>query len=1005
MKKFVLLAFFAAVVSVIVYSYPGGAAAEAGRDGTGAEGNQGGCGSCHNSGTTDATKVELDSAGVAVTSYQPGGSYTVKISASNGSTTSLTHFGFQLAVVLASGAGTSSAVNTGTWGSTLPTDVQYTLKSTSGLDLNIIEQDNMIPATTGTGGNGSTYVESIPWTAPASGTGSVVIYGIVNEASSESQSKYEAATPVTITEAVAAAPVASVSISETSGSSTICQGSSVTFTATPTNGGSAPTYQWKVNGTAISGATSATYTTTTLPAGSDVITCVMTSNLNGVTGSPATSNSVTVTVNASVAPSVSISPSSNPACAGTNVTFTATPTNGGASPAYQWFNNGNTISGATSATYSSSSLANGNVITVELTSDASCASPTTVTSTGITMNITAPVAPSVSIASNVGNSICAGQSVILTATPTNGGSSPAYQWYKNGSQISGATSSNYTTTTLANNDQISVSMTSNASCVSPATASSNIITFSIVSNATPSVSIVSNQGTTICSGTSVTFTATPTNGGSGPTYQWYKNGSQISGATSSAYTTNSLSNNDQIDVIMTSNSACVSTTQATSNTLTMTVSATSAPSVTISSNSGTNICSGIDVTFTATPINGGSSPTYQWLDSGSPISGATGSTYSSSSLSNGESVSVSMTSNSSCASPTTATSNSLIMNVSSSLTASVSVSSSLGSTICTGQTPTFTANPVNGGSAPTYQWMVNSSNISGATSSTYTPNSVNNGDVITVQMTSNAQCVTQATVTSTGYTITVSSGGAPTITVTSNEGTSICQGTTVTFTAAATLAGTSPTYQWTKNSNHVGANSATYIDNSLVNGDVINCLLTSSLSCASPTTASSPDVTMTVNTPAAVSITATGDTLNATSAVSYQWYENNITIPNATSQSYVATTSGNYSVVITDVNGCQNSANYSYTTAINDVSALAGIRIYPNPANEVLTVDLSAVSAEGKITVRLFDLSGRSLIDDENAVTDGGKTSLNLQGVAGGVYMLQVSQGSEMVYRKVIVGK
>ncbi len=204
MKRVVLLAFFAALVSVVVYSYPGGAAADAQRDGTGAEGNQGGCGTCHNSATTDATKVELDSAGVAVTSYHPGTAYTVKISASNGSTSTLTYFGFQIASVLASGAGTSSATNAGNLGHKFANRCSKYCPRYSGLNINIIEQKQALTHNTGSGGNGSTYVDSIPWTAPAAGTGSIILYGIVNELSSQSNSKYEAASSVTITEAVAA---------------------------------------------------------------------------------------------------------------------------------------------------------------------------------------------------------------------------------------------------------------------------------------------------------------------------------------------------------------------------------------------------------------------------------------------------------------------------------------------------------------------------------------------------------------------------------------------------------------------------------------------------------------------------------------------------------------------------------------------------------------------------------------------------------------------------------
>ena len=65
-------------------------------------------------------------------------------------------------------------------------------------------------------------------------------------------------------------------------------------------------------------------------------------------------------------------------------------------------------------------------------------------------------------------------SVTLTATPTNGGT-PSYQWKKNGVNISGATSDTFASSTLANNDSITVEMTSGAQCLSTTTAISSTL--------------------------------------------------------------------------------------------------------------------------------------------------------------------------------------------------------------------------------------------------------------------------------------------------------------------------------------------------------------------------------------------------------------------------------------------------------------------------------------------------------------------------------------------------
>jgi len=365
----------------------------------------------------------------------------------------------------------------------------------------------------------------------------------------------------------------------------------------------------------------------------------------------------TVTVNPAPVPSVTASTPSTTVCANTSITFTATPTNGGTTPTYQWSKNGTAIAGATNATYTTTTEVNNDSYTVTLTSNAACVSPATATSTAVVITVTTVVTPAVSITAAPAGAICAGKSVTFTANPGNGGTAPTYQWYNGATAIAGQTNITYTSTSLANGDAISVKMVSNSGCASTPNATSNTITMSVTANVTPSVTASVSPNTAICPGASITFTATPTNGGTAPTYQWNKGGTAIAGATNATYTTTSAANNDSYTVTLTSNVTCVTTPGATSSAVVISVNPTLVPSVTVSGSPAT-VCTGQSVTFTATPTNPGTTPSYQWMINLTNVGSATTSTTFTTTalLASTDSVRVVLTSNALCASPTTVTS-------------------------------------------------------------------------------------------------------------------------------------------------------------------------------------------------------------------------------------------------------------------------------------------------------------------------------------------------------------
>lgn len=151
--------------------------------------------------------------------------------------------------------------------------------------------------------------------------------------------------------------------------------------------------------------------------------------------------------------------------------------------------------------------------------------------------------------------------------------------------ISGATAATYTPSSVAAPFNaagtyyfIRKAVLSSTNNVSPnpylATNVSNAATLTVNQIFPASVSIASNQSGAICAGISVTFTATPTNGGTTPVYQWKLNGLNA-GTNNPVYTNSALANNDVVSCLMTSSAPCASGNPATSNAITITVNPSS----------------------------------------------------------------------------------------------------------------------------------------------------------------------------------------------------------------------------------------------------------------------------------------------------------------------------------------------------------------------------------------------------------------------------------------------
>jgi hypothetical protein len=517
----------------------------------------------------------------------------------------------------------------------------------------------------------------------------------------------------------------SVAVSATSTSA--CGGGSITFTATPTNGGSAPTYQWYLNNAAVSGETNASYVLAA-PAVGDAVYVTMVSNATGCITTPnATSNTVTLTSDAAT-PTVAIAASvSGAICPGTSVTFSVqSSANMGATPTYQWRLNGSPISGETAATYTTTTLAPGDAVSLEMTSSLApaCLTATSATSNAISFSFNASTAI---VTQPTPQAVCAGTNATFSVSATGQGTL-SYQWSLNGVAISNngtAITPNLVVSAVGSGNLGNYTVAVTGLC-GTVTSSAAALTLNAATAITTQPAAV-----TACAGSSASLSVVATGSGT-ISYQWRKDGVDISGANSSTLSFPSLSASDAAaySVVVTADCGAVTSSSALV-TVQPTTQITGQPAA-------ATVCAGSAANFSVS-ASGTAPLTYQWLLNGTSIGGATSSVYSIASASTANAGQYSVVVSGTCGN---ATSNNALLTVNVAPTVTTPPASQ---SICTGGAVTFSV--VAAGSGPlTYQWRYGSTDINGATSDSYSIAAVSSADAgsYTVRITGPCGTVTSA---------------------------------------------------------------------------------------------------------------------------------------------------------------------------------------------------------------------------------------------------------------------
>jgi large repetitive protein len=548
-------------------------------------------------------------------------------------------------------------------------------------------------------------------------------------------------------------------------------------------------------GTSYSWSTGATTQSITVSdAGSYSVTVT---NANGCSG---TSAPIAVTENAIPAATVTASGPTT-FCAGGSVTLTAS-----AGASYLWSN------GAT--TQSIDATAAGNY-SVTVTNAAGCSATSAATS------VTVNALPTATIAASGATTFCAGGSVTLTAS-----AGASYAW-SNGASTQSIIVSD------AGSYSVTVTNANGCSATSAATA--------VTVNPLPTPTITAGGPTTFCQGGSVTLTAS-----AGASYTW------SNGATTQSIT---VFDAGSYSVAVTNAAGCSAASAATA------VTVLALPEASITASGSTTFCAGGSVTLTAS-----AGASYLWSN---------GASTQSIDVTSAGAYSVTVTNAAGCSSTSSTTA------VTVNPLPVIAITPSGPTTFCEGGSVTLTAT-----AGTSYSWST------GANTQSIT---VSDAGSYTVSVTNADGC------SGTSAPMVVTENAIPAATITASGPTTFCTGSSVTLTASA-----GASYLW--------SNGATTQSISATAAGNYSVTVTSAAGCSATSAATSitvnalPAATITADGPTTFCVGGSV-TLTASAGTSYAWSNG------ATTPSISVTESGSYTVTVTNANGCSATSAATAVTA------------------------------------------------------------------------------------------
>lgn len=673
-----------------------------------------------------------------------------------------------------------------------------------------------------------------------------------------------------------------------SASQTVTEGANVALSVS-VNGTTPFTYQWRKNGSNISGATSSTLTLNPVRVADEGLYAVKITNTAG----SVTSSDVMIAVRPAVAPQFYYQPGNAAASAGDTLSL-GVSMSGTAPMTFEWKRNGTTVATTTASNYSKANFQAGDAGTYTVTVTNIAGS---VTSNNFSVTLVTPTAPSFNYQPQ-DTTLDYGSSLSLYASVS--GSSPiSYTWKRDGTTIATTDYNNYYKSTVGASDAGSYTVTATNSV---GAVISNAFRVTVRPAFAPQIQSISNS-LSVKAGESFSLSVSAT--GTPPlSFQWKKDGVAIASEVSSYFYRSPAQTIDAGSyTVVVSNAQGSATSQA----VVVSVSAAQPPVITSHPQSQAIALQGY--LSLSVGVSGTQPFTYQWKKDGVDLTGATSSSYWNNSMTAAVAGSYTV----------------MVGNAQGSATSEPAVI-----TLLPAQAPVILQQPasqnlvagtslslsvsVRAQPSATYQWSKDGVALPGAISSYYGKSNIASSDAgnYSVVVTNSA-----GTATSTNAAVAISPPVAPRI-IQDPSSASLLPGDYSYLSVSASVANV--TYQWQKNG--VALPNATYSNYTISGaqpGDAgsYTVAVTNSAGTATSragvitvdTISTRPVITYTAGSALVASGSSVGVSVNlSVSTATLRWLKDGVAIPGATStnfnlQNFNATTAGTYTAEVTTAAG------------------------------------------------------------------------------------------------------